>query len=289
MYSLLTTSALHWIITNTTTTYITWPSYSLLHYLLPFRDPDTIGWSFFKCGQYSLILFIFLIHQLLYILIPWIFNPFLIYCHFTWYTFQTVWPHYILHIFHLLPMFIYMKVRSVQKKLHRKTTATNDEPGVTARSIDPEWYHWPRPSHRTRSRAPEMFPISCSRQHAPTRPQIAVIRRDLQKRSSEDSTWVRKSNATPMTGSLAILWLSFRLWQQVFVSQEKQLRVIMPVHSNHTPPVWITKIKRKEKKKRKLEIILTLLRQIGIPPPTVAPWREALYKDRQSNRRVGVF
>jgi len=39
----------------------------------------------------------------------------------------------------------------------------------------------------------------------------------------------------------------------------------------------------------KLEIILTLLRQIGIPPPTVAPWREALYKDRQSNRRVGVF
>jgi len=39
----------------------------------------------------------------------------------------------------------------------------------------------------------------------------------------------------------------------------------------------------------KLETILTLLRQIGIPPPTVAPWREALYKDRQSNRRVGVF
>ena len=38
-----------------------------------------------------------------------------------------------------------------------------------------------------------------------------------------------------------------------------------------------------------LEIILTLLRQIGIPPPTVAPWREALYKDRQLNRRVGVF
>jgi len=38
-----------------------------------------------------------------------------------------------------------------------------------------------------------------------------------------------------------------------------------------------------------LEIIVTLLRQIGIPPPTVAPWQEALYKDRQSNRRVGVF
>ena len=40
---------------------------------------------------------------------------------------------------------------------------------------------------------------------------------------------------------------------------------------------------------KKLEIISTLLRQIGIPPPTVAPWREALYKDRQSNWRVGVF
>ena len=39
----------------------------------------------------------------------------------------------------------------------------------------------------------------------------------------------------------------------------------------------------------KLEIISMLLRQIGIPPPTVAPWREALYKDRQSNWRVGVF
>jgi len=42
-------------------------------------------------------------------------------------------------------------------------------------------------------------------------------------------------------------------------------------------------------KNNELEIISTLLRQIGIPPPTVAPWREALYKDRQSNRRVGVF
>ena len=39
----------------------------------------------------------------------------------------------------------------------------------------------------------------------------------------------------------------------------------------------------------KLEIISTLLRRIGIPPPTVAPWRVALYKDRQSNRRVAVF
>ena len=40
---------------------------------------------------------------------------------------------------------------------------------------------------------------------------------------------------------------------------------------------------------KKLEIISTLLRRIEIPPPTVAPWWEALYKDRQSNRRVGVF
>ena len=39
----------------------------------------------------------------------------------------------------------------------------------------------------------------------------------------------------------------------------------------------------------KLEIISTLLRRIGIPPPTVTPWRVSLYEDRQSNRRVGVF
>jgi len=32
-----------------------------------------------------------------------------------------------------------------------------------------------------------------------------------------------------------------------------------------------------------------LLCRIGIPPPRVAPWRVSLYKDRQSNRRVGVF
>ena len=36
-----------------------------------------------------------------------------------------------------------------------------------------------------------------------------------------------------------------------------------------------------------LEIISTLLRRIGIPPPTTPPG-ESLYKDRQSNRRVGV-
>jgi len=44
-----------------------------------------------------------------------------------------------------------------------------------------------------------------------------------------------------------------------------------------------------QQKNYELEIISTLLHQIGISLPTVAPWREALYKDRQSNRRVGVF
>ena len=43
------------------------------------------------------------------------------------------------------------------------------------------------------------------------------------------------------------------------------------------------------KSRQKLEIILTLLHRIGIPPPTVVPWRLALHIDRQSNRRVGVF
>jgi len=38
-----------------------------------------------------------------------------------------------------------------------------------------------------------------------------------------------------------------------------------------------------------LEIISTVLRRIGIPLPTVAPWQVTLYKDWQSNRRVGVF
>jgi len=35
VYPLLTTSTLYWIITNTSTTDTTWPSYSLLRYLLP--------------------------------------------------------------------------------------------------------------------------------------------------------------------------------------------------------------------------------------------------------------
>jgi len=36
VYPLLTTSTLYWIITNTSATDTTWPSYSLLHYVLPF-------------------------------------------------------------------------------------------------------------------------------------------------------------------------------------------------------------------------------------------------------------
>jgi len=36
VYPLPTTSTRYWIITNTSTTYTTWPSYSLLPYLLPF-------------------------------------------------------------------------------------------------------------------------------------------------------------------------------------------------------------------------------------------------------------
>ena len=51
----------------------------------------------------------------------------------------------------------------------------------------------------------------------------------------------------------------------------------------------VTGVFGEEGEQKQLEIISTLPRRIGIPPPTVAPWREALYKDRQSNRRVGVF
>ena len=40
---------------------------------------------------------------LFHVLLPWMFNSFLIYNHFTWYSFQTVWPCYILSFFyHLL-------------------------------------------------------------------------------------------------------------------------------------------------------------------------------------------
>jgi len=38
-----------------------------------------------------------------------------------------------------------------------------------------------------------------------------------------------------------------------------------------------------------LEIISTLLRRIGIPPPRVAPWRVSLYKDRGSQIGGWVF
>jgi len=68
-----------------------------------FIHPDTICWSFFICGRYSMIPFIFFIHQLFHVLLTWTFNPFLVYYHFTWYTFQTVWPHYTMPFFyHLL-------------------------------------------------------------------------------------------------------------------------------------------------------------------------------------------
>jgi len=66
-------------------------------------DPDAIFWSFFNSSWYSMIPFILFIHQLFHVLLPWIFNPFLIHNHATQYSFQTVWPHYILSFFyHLL-------------------------------------------------------------------------------------------------------------------------------------------------------------------------------------------
>ena len=43
VYPLLTTSTLYWIITNAFTTDTTWPSHSLLHYLLPFPTNQNLG------------------------------------------------------------------------------------------------------------------------------------------------------------------------------------------------------------------------------------------------------
>jgi len=43
VYTLLTTSTLYWNLTNTSTTGTTWPSYSLLHYLLPFSTNHNRG------------------------------------------------------------------------------------------------------------------------------------------------------------------------------------------------------------------------------------------------------
>jgi len=43
VYLLLTTSTLYWIITNAYTTDTTWPSYSLLRYLLPFSTNHNLG------------------------------------------------------------------------------------------------------------------------------------------------------------------------------------------------------------------------------------------------------
>jgi len=66
-----------------------------------FNNPDAICWSFFNFSWYCMIPFIFFIHQFFHVL-PWIFNSFLIYNHFTWYSFHTVWPCYILSFFHHL-------------------------------------------------------------------------------------------------------------------------------------------------------------------------------------------
>ena len=65
-------------------------------------DPDAICWSFFNFCCYSMIPFMFFIHQFFHVLLPWIFNSFLIYNRFTWYVFQTVWPCYILSFFYYL-------------------------------------------------------------------------------------------------------------------------------------------------------------------------------------------
>jgi len=50
----------------------------------------------FNSSRYSMIPLILFIHQLFHVFLPWIFNPFLIYNHFNRYSFQTVWPCYIL-------------------------------------------------------------------------------------------------------------------------------------------------------------------------------------------------
>jgi len=55
-------------------------------------DPVAICWSFFNSSRYSMIPFILFIRQLFHILLPRIFNPFLVYYHFTRYSFQKVWP-----------------------------------------------------------------------------------------------------------------------------------------------------------------------------------------------------
>jgi len=54
---------------------------------------------FFNSSWYSMIPFILFIHQPFHVLLPWIFNPFLVYNHFTQYSFQTVWPRYIHFLF----------------------------------------------------------------------------------------------------------------------------------------------------------------------------------------------
>jgi len=62
VYPLLTTSTLYWLITNA----LCFMSFHLFQCCSSFIDPVTVCWSFFNCGQYSMIPFIFFIHQLFY-------------------------------------------------------------------------------------------------------------------------------------------------------------------------------------------------------------------------------
>jgi len=61
-----------------------------------FIDPDAICWFILNSSQYPMISFNFLNHQFFHVLLAWIFTPFLACTHFTPYSFQTVWPHYML-------------------------------------------------------------------------------------------------------------------------------------------------------------------------------------------------
>jgi len=80
---------------------------SLQHYIFSsFSMPQQLHWSwcwsFFNPSRYPMIPFILFIHQLFHVLLPWIFNPFLVNNHFTRYSFQTIWPCYILSFFYYL-------------------------------------------------------------------------------------------------------------------------------------------------------------------------------------------
>jgi len=61
------------------------------------------------------------IHQLFHVLLPWNVNPFLVYYHFSWYTFQRVGPRYILSFFYSLlcySKYFILMVRSFKSLLH---------------------------------------------------------------------------------------------------------------------------------------------------------------------------